>query len=284
MMATTKIEWAERVWNPVTGCDKVSPGCQNCYAERMAKRLRGRHGYPKDEPFKVTLHPDRLDQPLKWRKPSRIFVCSMGDLFHEDVPDEFIDQIFFKIVRAKRHNFLILTKRPLRMWKYIETFRVPITTGSYHKDFEHLWLGVTAENQEQADKRIPILLQIPAAVRFVSIEPMLEGISLAKWCHPEEEETTHIFGETFDWVIVGAESGAKRRPPQIEWIENIVEQCRNADVPIFVKQIEMECLNPDCNHRYPKFGKENHGHLSKDPSEWPEQLRIRQYPTPASKA
>ena len=258
-MATTKIEWAERVWNPVTGCTKVSPGCQNCYAERMAKRLRGRYGYPQDDPFKVTLHPDRLQEPvewLKWRKPKMIFVCSMGDLFHEDVPFDFIDRVFAMLswgqAKDLDNKFLILTKRPERMLEYFKQrddwFDGELGNRSRLSCFENTWLGVTAENQEQADKRIPILLQIPAAKRFVSIEPMLGDVALFDI-------------EKLDWIIVGAESGQNRRECKNEWVRDIIGQCKVASIPVFIKQLH-----------------DPHNNLSKNPAEWPEDLRVREYP------
>ena len=165
-MGKSKIEWTDRVWNPVTGCTKVSAGCTNCYAERITKRF-----YPDKDFNEITLHEDRLNQPLRWRKPSKVFVCSMSDLFHDDVPLNFIDKVFDTIHKAKNHTFLVLTKRPenlLNKW-----LGLPLPNNC--------WIGVTAENQEQADKRIPILLQIPAAKRFVSVEPMLGAVDLSKW-------------------------------------------------------------------------------------------------------
>ena len=195
MAKYSRIEWTDATWSPVTGCTPISEGCENCYARRMAKRLRGRCGYPTDEPFKVTLHPERLEEPLKWKKPRRVFVCSMGDLFHEDVPDEFIYEIWDVMVQSKQHTFLVLTKRPDRMKSFIEKVMCnrmdyALTFGGTpegkkarkwaQKPVQNVWLGVTAENQEQADKRIPILLQIPATVRFVSVEPMLGPIRLQR--------------------------------------------------------------------------------------------------------
>ncbi len=184
VMAKTRIEWAEVVWNPVSGCTPISEGCQNCYAKRMANRLRGRCGYPADDPFRVTLHPEKLEEPLKWKKPRRVFVCSMGDLFHEQVPDEYIAKVWEIMNNATQHTFLVLTKRPQRMkdflarlgWYIHDRDGYPMEAvldegGKY--TLKNVWLGVTAENQQRADERIPILLQIPAAVRFVSIEPML---------------------------------------------------------------------------------------------------------------
>jgi len=190
----TKIEWTEYSWNPVTGCTPASEGCKNCYAKRMATRLKGRYGYPEDEPFKVTLHPEKLKEPLKWKKPRRVFVCSMGDLFHEQVPDEYIAKVWEVMNNASQHTFLVLTKRPQRMkdflarlgWYIHDRDGYPMEAvldegGKY--TLKNVWLGVTAENQQRADERIPILLQIPAAVRFVSIEPMLGPVVIidGKW-------------------------------------------------------------------------------------------------------
>ena len=159
----TKIEWTERVWNPITGCTKISAGCKNCYAERMAKRLKGRYGYPTNNPFKVTFHQDRLNQPFKWKKPSKIFVCSMGDLFHEniDIYSRIYSNIFYTISQCEEHLFLILTKRPKNMKRVFEFYHNP--------HFNNVWLGVTAENQAMADIKIPVLLQIPAIKYFAVI-------------------------------------------------------------------------------------------------------------------
>jgi len=239
----TKIEWATETWNPITGCSPVSEGCQNCYAQRMAQRLKGRYGYPKDEPFTVTFHPDRLDQPLRWKKPRMIFVCSMGDLFHEKVAQVWIDYIFVEIRKASHHTFLVLTKRPERMAACIEYYaRNP--TGW---PFPNLWLGVTAENQQRADERIPILLQIPATVRFVSIEPMLSQVDLikeyfalrcnGKYPFPQLENKyrTKII-DLLDWVIVGGETGLGARPMHPDWVRSVRDQCQESDTPFFFKQ------------------------------------------------
>lgn len=223
-MSNTKIEWAEKVWNPVTGCTKISPGCKNCYAERMAKRLAGRSGYPKDNPFQITLHPDRLDQPLHWKKPSRIFVCSMGDLFHKDVPDDFIDDIFTTIMLSYHHKYLILTKRPERMLEYINDLN---GVYDYQKAFFNVWLGVSVENQQTADERIPILLQIPAAKRFVSYEPIVDALSFRhEW-------------RLLDWFIMGSESGANRRLTRPSIVKVIIRNCGIFNIPLFIKQLDV---------------------------------------------
>lgn len=226
-MADTRIEWAHKVWNPITGCNPVSEGCQNCYARRMANRLRGRCGYPADEPFRVTLHEERLDEPMRWRKPSRVFVCSMSDLFHKDIDTSFRVKVFDVIYQCPQHTFLILTKRPelMKFWLQING---PIV-GS--KPFPNVWLGVTAENQEMVNKRIPILLQTPASKRFVSVEPMLGPVDL----------TNFIIGPNrLDWVICGSETGPNRREACIEWIGDLCDQCEHAGVPFFLKQMEVD--------------------------------------------
>lgn len=243
-MGNTKIQWAEKVWNPVTGCTKVSSGCQNCYAERMAKnRLKGRYGYSENDPFGVTLHPDSLAEPLHWKKPSRIFVCSMGDLFHEDVDDGFLCRVFDTMLVAEQHTFLVLTKRPERMEDFI--------TRCVRGKPKNIWLGVTAENQEQADKRIPILLQIPAAVRFVSVEPMLGPVNLTSVIYERVvviDALNELCGwptahapfpdgcKKLDWVICGGESGPGARPAHPDWVRGLRDQCQAAGVPFLFKQ------------------------------------------------
>src|SRR5574343_1690673 len=174
MMTKTRIEWATDVWNPVTGCTKVSAGCKNCYAERMALRLKemGIGNYRNG--FEVTLQPHMLDLPLRWKKPRRVFVNSMSDLFHSDIPDSFVDQVFEVMHQAYWHTFLILTKRASFMCGYMARRYEP----SKRVVLPNVWLGVSCENQATADERIPLMLQTPAAVRFVSCEPMLGEIKL----------------------------------------------------------------------------------------------------------
>ena len=250
----TRIEWAEETWNPVTGCTPISPGCANCYAQRMANRLAGRFGYPAENPFHVTLHPDKLKDPLKWKKPRQVFMCSMGDLFHEDVPDAFITDVFDQMYRAKHHTYLLLTKRSERMRWFFQA-NGPLIG----KDPEpNIWLGVTAENQEQADKRIPVLLQTPAAVRFVSVEPMLGPIILSSqyydylqgWnVYPEHDPScdgscsagrcpvpVQYETEKLDWVICGGETGPGARPMHPDWARSLRDQCKAAGVSFFFKQ------------------------------------------------
>lgn len=241
-MAKSKIAWTERVWNPVTGCTEISAGCKNCYAARMSKRLAGRAGYTVDNPFKVTLHPDRLEQPLRWKKPSRIFVCSMADLFHGDVPMGYISRVFSIVRRCPQHTFLFLTKRPARMRDAVDLF-------VSDADLPNLWLGVTAENQDAADERIPLLLATPAAKRFVSIEPMLGAVDLkmgnCSHCQKRGNQfhLTHscevcgrVGGKNLDWVICGGESGPGARPMHPAWARSLRDQCEEAGVPFFFKQ------------------------------------------------
>jgi protein gp37 len=236
---STRIEWTDETWNPVTGCTKVSAGCKNCYAERIADRLwgyqYGRWGSPRKF-TDVQCHPDRLDQPLRWRKPRRIFVCSMSDLFHEGVPEEFIDRVFAVAALCPQHTLQILTKRSDRMAEYSQRrLRYPggiwdsyIKAGGFRGDAEAGWplpnvhLGVSIEDTDHRS-RLGYLLETPAAHRFLSLEPLLgplPGLNL-KGIH---------------WVIVGGESGPGARPCNVEWIRSVVEQCKAADVPVFVKQ------------------------------------------------
>jgi protein gp37 len=234
-MATTDIEWTAtknidgtitkgKVWNPVTGCTKVSQGCKNCYAEVLAKRFWGERKFTD-----VQCHPERLEQPLHWRKPSRVFVNSMSDLFHPDVPDEFIYSVWNIISQSPQHTYQILTKRPERMFRRLSNlgFR------------ENVWIGVSVEDQATADDRIPLLLQTPAAVRFVSCEPLLGPVDLSEWLFPDETHPSHgiLTGDPqLDWVIVGGESGPHARPMHPDWARSLRDQCQAAGVPFFFKQ------------------------------------------------
>lgn len=248
-MAQTKIEWADAVWNPITGCTPISDGCDHCYAKRMANRLAGRYGYPADEPFRVTYHQKRIDEPARLKKPKRIFVCSMGDIFHDDVPTGVINEIFSEMVLVSSHTFMVLTKRPQRMRDYLAT--TILFKNIFHPDKRtwpgstKIWLGVTAENQARADERIPVLLDTPAAVRFVSIEPMLGPVEIGKYlphkptcrcpqCYHNAFD--HVNRGGLDWVIAGGETGPGARPAQAEWFTGIVNQCKGACVPVFVKK------------------------------------------------
>jgi len=245
-MAKTKIEWADRVWNPVTGCTKVSEGCRNCYAELMASR------FWKDRKFSdVRIHPERLGQPLDWGKPARIFVNSMSDLFHKDVSFEFIDEVFYIMRVADQHTYIILTKRPEIMLKFIAWQKKNSVKFDWKTAHKNIWLGVSVEDQKTADVRIPLLLQTPAAVRFVSCEPLLGPVDLGdgytSWltcngplpgsdicCEKFEVSFDHFHG--IDWVIAGGESGKNARPMHPDWVRSIRDQCEDAGVPFFFKQ------------------------------------------------
>lgn len=269
-MGITKIEWCDKTWSPVTGCTPISEGCAHCWAKRMANRLRGRYGYLKDDPFKATFHPDRLDGPLCWKKPSRIFVCSMGDLFHEGVGEIEIYRIFDVMAANQNHTFLVLTKRPKRMADIIDRidFITPDelkhlkkpgcslspypSSGIFHKrkPLPNFWLGVSVENQRTADERIPILLQIPAAKRFVSVEPLLGPVDLWTYLLGELPPTySNPEGNLRDtpllnWVICGGETGPGARPMRPDWARSLRDQCQTASVPFFFKQMSGKQLIP----------------------------------------
>jgi protein gp37 len=212
MATKSSIEWTESTWNPVTGCTKISAGCKHCYAERMARRLHamGQPNYRNG--FQVTCHPETLEAPLKLKKPQMIFVNSMSDLFHRDVPASFIDEIFFTMNEARWHCFQVLTKRAGRLVQLAGRFR---WTGN-------IWIGVTVENAQHTD-RIDLLREVPSSVRFLSLEPLLGAL-------PD------LNLEGIDWVIVGGESGPGSRPMKEEWVTDIRNQCLDAGVPFFFKQ------------------------------------------------
>lgn len=260
------IEWTDATWNPVTGCSRVSPGCENCYAERLAGgRLRNSPRYQGTAEATAAgprwtgalrFHTDVLELPLRWTKPRRVFVNSMSDLFHEDIPDEFVDRVFAVMGLAASHTFQVLTKRPERMRKYVESLisgqrkvgdalralerdgildrlllasSFGVKAGSGEGDppyipFPNLWLGVSVEDQERADERIPILSDTPAAIRFVSCEPLLGPIHI------------HKCEFAFDWLIAGGESGPGARPMHPDWVRSIRDECTASSVPFFFKQ------------------------------------------------
>ena len=299
----SKIEWLDggASWNPITGCTPISEGCANCYAKTMAEtRLRGMFGYDKEDPFKVTFHEDKVEQPFHWKRTRKIFICSMGDLFHEDVLDENIDQIMSIVLadhvynNTGKHTFILLTKRAERMRRYFRqrdpiemlkawanicpiypndediTFRDLVessvcmdwdkagrnSSGSEYRPWGYinklwplpnLWLGVTAENQRTADERIPILLDTPAAKRFVSVEPMLEQIDLNLFGNRRcgyVNKVQHTPGlvpslvpvSFIDWVICGAETGQNSRPMDLKWARDLRNQCSEANIPFFFKK------------------------------------------------
>lgn len=323
----TGIQWTDATWNPVTGCAKVSQGCKHCYAERVFPRVYGSQTVPMEGTTMLTrlrrftdvvTHPDRLDQPLRWKRPRRVFVNSMSDLFHEDVPVDFVLRVWLTMMHAGRHRFQILTKRPARM-------RSILTSASFSsiKPMPHIWLGVSVEDQATADERIPLLLQTPAAVRFVSYEPALGPVAwhaiklnggffdalrggdvggtkrVARW-------------PRLDWLIVGGESGPKARPFDVQWARDTIRQCKAAGVPVFCKQLGSNIRDRNdagfdaMAETYTDTGRPTNpsawpeprdvedieatiyqgapvrvrldDRSGGDPAEWPEDLRVREWP------
>lgn len=208
-----KIEWTEQTWNPSAGCTKISSGCKNCYAETMAVRLQamGVEGY--ENGFGFNIVPGRLNDPLKRKKPTVYFVNSMSDIFHEDMPEQYLNKIFDVIEKTPRHTYQILTKRADRMYDYLSKREIP----------KNIWLGVTVDNQKEGLKRIDKLSKLSASVLFLSVEPLLEDLGIMNL-------------ENIDWVIVGGESGNKARPMDKEWVVNIKRQCEANDIAFFFKQ------------------------------------------------
>ena len=303
----SKIEWTEVTWNPVVGCSPVSEGCRNCYAAKEAIRLAGnphpavRGAYQGTSEMRgtgsdrravftgvVRCLPKRLDQPLRWRKPRRVFVNSMSDLFHPDVPFDFIDQVFAVMALTPQHTYQILTKRPERMAEYLEgdmddlgyrlcgaaaQFVVGDPGPAPPWPLRNVWLGTSVEDQAAADERIPHLLNTPAAVRFVSCEPLLGWVALDRWLLESEPPHAPVV-DGLGWIIAGGESGPCARPCSLLWIRELVEQGLFAGVPIFVKQLGAKPFHPD-------FGdiplKDRKGGV---PLQWPVDLRIREFPKP----
>lgn len=212
MAQQSSIEWTDATWNPVTGCTKVSPGCKHCYAQRFAERFRDVAGHPFEQGFDLQLWPQRLQLPLAWKAPRRIFVNSMSDLFHEKVPVEFIQQVFLTMRACPRHQFQVLTKRVERLVNISTSLSWP----------RNVWMGVSVENQNYA-YRAKLLRKVRAKVRFLSVEPLIGPI-------PE------LPLKGIHWVIVGGESGPGARPMEREWVTDIQDQCRRQDVPFFFKQ------------------------------------------------
>lgn len=282
MADKTKIEWTDASWNPVTGCDKVSPGCKHCYAETVAKKFWATQyppitlptGDPSDplnvrarQFSDVQCHHDRLQKPLQWTRPRLVFVNSMSDLFHDDVGDDFIDRVFAIMALASRHTFQVLTKRPERMREYmisrgglsrhvqvhaiLENADSDESTPAFSWPLPNVWLGVSVEDQEYANRRIPLLLDTPAAVRWISAEPLLDSVDLTQIA------SRHRFGADYwnaltgfrgnmgggytdmrrlDWVVVGGESGQHHRLMLGDWARQLRDQCQAAGVAFFFKQ------------------------------------------------
>lgn len=234
----TKIEWTDETWNPVTGCTKISPGCKHCYADRMATRLQGMGHANYANGFRLTLQPHMLTTPLEWRQPRMIFVNSMSDLFHTDVPLEYIKQVFGVMKETPQHTYQVLTKRAERLSEL-----APLLEWT-----PNIWMGVSVENQEYANKRIPHLLRTPAAVRFLSCEPLLGELDLTNICIQGGEDSGEFinslnleeFGSNgvnlINWVIAGGESGPSARPMNPEWVRSLRDQCNMYQVPFFFKQ------------------------------------------------
>jgi protein gp37 len=212
MAELSAIEWTDSTWNPVRGCTKVSPGCKHCYALTFAERWRGIPGHPYEQGFDLRLVPDKLEEPLRWRSPRRIFVNSMSDLFHEQVPESFIRRVFEVMSEARWHTFQILTKRADRLAEIAPRLPWP----------ENVWQGVSVESERYVT-RIAKLLRVPAKVRFLSLEPLLGPLN-------------HLPLDGISWVIVGGESGFKCRPAQPSWVRQIRNRCVSKNVPFFFKQ------------------------------------------------
>lgn len=266
MAETTTIEWtrnddgtAGRTWNPVTGCSKISAGCDNCYAETIAERFRGKAAFPNG--FDVTIRANKVNDPLTWRKPTRVFVNSMSDLFHDEVDQAWIADIFGVMAAARKHTFQLLTKRHARMrhllndadWvKQVRSRAIGkgLPADQWQWPLPNLWLGVSVENQQWADIRIPRLLQTPAAVRFLSCEPLLGPVDLKQAVRTMGSERGHGLTASYvhaggccerqlhgiNWLITGGESGRKARPAHPAWFRTLRDQCAAADIPYFHKQ------------------------------------------------
>ena len=292
MSTNSAIEWTDATWNPVRGCTKISPGCKHCYAETFAERWRGIPGHPYEQGFDLRIVEDKLTDPLHWRKPRRVFVNSMSDLFHKDVPFEFIDRVFAVMALTPQHTYQVLTKRAERMAEYLTRHVSKNMRGYWMGEFGHLanailggevedepewfkvafkamkrhyypdcpqpaktmgdaslacpwplpnvWLGTSVENQECADERIPHLCRCPAAIRFLSVEPMLGPVDIGFFgvLGPAKSKTAggHPSSLDIDWVICGGESGPGARPMQLRWAHSLRDQCGSAGIPFFYKQ------------------------------------------------
>lgn len=283
---STSIQWTNETWNPVTGCSKVSQGCKFCYAERIWKKV---YGY---RPFTdVRFHPDRIQAPLRWKKPTMVFVNSMSDLFHESVKSEWIDAVFAVMGMTQRHVYQVLTKRPERMKQEMErlaasisplesqareigyTFKFDGLDGLVHSTLPwpipNVWLGVSAEDQQTAEERIDILRQTPAAVRWVSFEPLLGPIYLRDF------RTLRV-----DWAVVGGESGTKEKSRKFDlrWAYDIVAQCRAAKIPVFVKQLGRNPFFSGGSEEAARVSLKLQDSHGGNMNEWPADLRIREFP------
>lgn len=316
---STAIQWTDETWNPTRGCSVVSPGCVNCYAMKQAHRFSGLgkpyYGLTKQTSAgpqwtgRVVLDEQTLLAPLHWKKPRRVFVNSMSDLFHDQLSDEDISRVFAVMALCPQHTFQVLTKRADRMRAYLEemsgnpeaycfAWARETIEGAAHAPantwpLPNVWLGVSVEDQLHADRRIPLLLQTPAAVRFISAEPLLGPIDLwgARYRYPEGHFAGAVgnWGQPprLDWVIVGGESGPGARPCDVAWVRSIVEQCREAGVACFVKQLGAHpyvdddlsgfALFREADPR-PGFEAVLRDKKGGEPWEWPIDLQVREYP------
>ena len=242
MAETTRIRWSQSTWNPVTGCTKVSPGCDHCYAERIAEQKRGTVAFPNG--FDIQLRPHKIRDPIKWRDPRRIFVNSMSDLFHRDIPDDYLRDIWDTMLEADQHVYQILTKRSHRMAHKVRELGLEVPP--------HIWLGVSAENQAMADSRIPPLLDTGLAFPWVSAEPLIDAVDLSQYLGGP--------GPSLAWVVGGGESGAGRRPMDYDWARMLRDQCAAAGVPYFHKQGNHfrsdhdKVLDGKTHDEYPEYG------------------------------
>jgi protein gp37 len=247
------IEWTDATWNPVTGCTKVSPGCDHCYAETFAERWRGVPGHYFEDGFDVRLRSDKLDLPLRWQKPRKVFVNSMSDLFHPDVPDDYVARVFAVMALAPQHAFQVLTKRHGRMRSLLNnrdwwagpvakaaaaldmhdqptSYTPPGRSGYVVPVLRNCWLGVSVEDQKRAELRVPALLGTPAVIRWISAEPLLGPVDLSRWLRDEDD------AQRLNWVVVGGESGRNARPIDPEWVRHLRDQCGVLGVPFLFKQ------------------------------------------------
>jgi protein gp37 len=248
---STAIEWTDTTWNPTTGCDKVSPGCDNCYALTLARRLKamGQGKYQNDgDPrtsgpgFGITTHSDTLPEPFQWRTPRRVFVDSMSDLFHARVPVDFIARVWEVMAATPHHTYQILTKRPKRLARVVRQVHKSL---GFTEPLPNVWLGTSVEDQQRADQRVPALLNAPAALRFLSLEPLLGPVNLSDYFDRVEfkgsEKRSDVgnvawYGPRIGWVIVGGESGPGARPMHPQWATSLRDQSHSAAVPFFFKQ------------------------------------------------
>ena len=294
MSQQSKIQWTDATWNIVTGCSKVSAGCKHCYAERIWKRV-----YPFRAFTNVALHPERLIYPRHWKKPRRIFVNSLSDLFHESLDEAAILSVFAAMFEAPWHVYQILTKRPERMRTVVRRICEEAHLNSLPP---HFWMGVSVENADTLDERLPLLVQTQARTRWISAEPLLVPLEFGflGTCPKDWNRGYSPVGDHIHWVVVGGESGpkSKARPFCLSWARDIVRQCKEARIPVFVKQLGSNPVNDLSASDYSGDGRVGDGtdyfdmyaesmnrrvlHLRDshggDMSEWPEELRVRQYP------